>query len=196
MKYKLLFRTLLTIFLISISVYFIVGLNRGTSRPKVKNDKYTCTDPKTNIEDKDSESVVSLTNDDFVIKDKNNNIELGGIYRDLQTNEKITKTVTANENCIYDVYEYENFKIFTQPDESSSSIIWSIDITTSVIKTSRSISVGDNISEVVKKYGDPDDSDMADSNETGQYIYQYNSEIITFFVDKTGEIVLIRYEIV
>lgn len=198
MKFKLLFisNILITIFIFGVSVYFIVGFNRGTADPKVQNDKVEGIDSKANINNSTNiKSVFPLTNSDFVIKDKNNFIKLGGKYGDLKTNEKITKTVPADENRIYDVYEFENFKLLTQPGGGSNSIIGSIDLTTPIIKTSRGISVGDTISEVVAKYGNPDDSSIADSIAPGQYMYQYNSKFITFFVNKTGKVVLIRFEI-
>lgn len=198
MKIKLFFISILiTIFLIGGAVYFKVSINKETADPQVQNDKLESIDSKANTDDGTKiESVFPLTNEDFVIKDKNNYIELGGNYEDLKTDEKIIKTFLADENNIYDVYEFENFKLLTQPGGSSSSIIGSIDLTTSAIQTSRGISVGDTISEVVEKYGNPDDSSIADSIAPGQYMYQYNSEFLTFFVDKTGIVVLIRFEIV
>lgn len=203
MKFKLLFisRVLITTFLIGISTYayFIGGFNRRTVSPKVKvqNYKYEIIDYQVNINGGSNiKSIFSLTNEDFVIEDKNNYIELGRIYGDLKTNEKITKTVPADENSIYDVYEFENFTILTQPGGGSSSIIGSINILTPIIQTSRGISVGDTISEVIEKYGNPDVSSIADSISPGQYMYQYNGGCMTYFVDKNEKVVLIRFEIV
>lgn len=187
---------LISIFLIVSSVHFNISFNKGTAGPQVQNGRFESIDSKANTVDGTKiKSEFPLTNEDFVIKDKNNYIELRGEYGDLNTKEKITKTVPADENHIYDVYEFENFKLITEPAGDSSSII-EIDLTTPVIQTSRGISVGDTISEVVEKYGNPDDSSIDDSIAPGQYMYQYNSDFLTFFVDKTGIVTLIRFEIV
>lgn len=194
MKIKIIFISILI--LISAGVYF-VNFNRGAVSPNVLNDKLESTDTKAKISDSlNIESVSPLNNEDFIIKDKNNYIELGGKYGDLKTNEKVIKTVPANENHIYDIYEYDNFKILTQPGGDTSSIIGRIDLTTSIIQTSRGISIGNTISDVVEKYGNSDNSGAADSIAPGQFNYQYDGKFITFFVDKTGKVVLIRFEIV
>lgn len=199
MKLKLFFLSsiLIIIFLIGVGVYYITSINRAPVNPKAQNDSFKSTDSKARINDSSNiKSVSPLTNEDFVIKDTNNYVELGGKYGDLKTNEKIIKTVPANEQHIYDIYEFDNFKILTQPGGGASSTIGSIDLTTPVIQTSRGITVGDNISEVVEKYGNPDDASKADSIAPGQYVYRYNGEVMTFFVDKNDKVVLIRFEIV
>ena len=109
----------------------------------------------------------------------------------METNEKITKTVSANELRAYDIYVFENFKILIGVDT-----VGSIDLTTRFFQTSRGIRIGDTISKVVEKYGNADDSKTADSIAPGQYVYRHDGEIITFFVDKTGKLVGIRFELV
>lgn len=192
MKIKLSFKSVFTlIVLISIGIYTIISIIRVPVNPKAQNDSLESTDTNTKIdEDSNTRLVSPLTNDDFVIKDTNRYFELGEKYEELKTNDKILKTIPANENNIYDIYEYENFKLLTQPDGNSSSII-GIDLTTPTIQTSRGISVSNTVAEVVEKYGDPDDS-----IKQSQYIYQFNSKFITFFIDETGIVVLIRFEII
>lgn len=182
---------LITILLLGIGVYFTVSFNN----PKVQNDKSEIIDSKIKINDSTNiKSVSPLTNEDFVIKDKNNYIELGGKYGDLKTNEKISETVPANEKHIYDIYVFGNFKIVTEAGGGANSRIESIDLTTPIIQTSRGIRVGDTISDVVEKYGNADDSIIADSIAPGQYLYSYNGNTLTFFVDKMGNVVGIRFE--
>ncbi len=138
-----------------------------------------------------SKSVYPLTSEDFVIKDKNNYVKLGGKYGDLKTNEKVTKTVSANEMNAYDIYVFENFKILV-----GVGTIGSIDLTTPVLQTSRGIRIGDTITEVIEKYGDADNSKIVDSIAPGQYVFRHNGEFATFFVDEIGKVVGIRFELV
>lgn len=183
------------ILILGIGVYLLFSYNRGTVNSKIQNDKSESIDSKTKITDStDIKSVSPLTNEDFVIKDKNYYIELGGKYGDLKTNEKITKTVPGNEMHVYDIYVFENFKIVTELGGDANSRIESIDLTTPIIQTSRGIRVGDTISEVFKKYGNADDSNI--TNTPGYYVYHYNSKLLTFFVDKIGKVVGIRFELV
>ncbi len=198
MKSKLFFISIsIIILIIGVGVYLIFSSNKGTASPKLENDKLESIDAKTKIIDSSNiKSVSSITNKDFVIKDKNNYIELSGKYRDLKTDEKIIKTVPANEKHIYDIYEFDNFKILIQPGRDANSRIGSIDLTTPVIQTSRGIIVGDTISQVVEKYGKADDHKIIDQTLPEEYVYRCNSEFMTFFVDKTGKVVLIRLELV
>lgn len=182
---------LITIFIFGIGVYFTVSFNRGTN-PKIQNDKSESIDSKTKITGNTNiKSVSPLTNEDFIIKDKNNYIELGGKYGDLKTNEKITETIPCNEKHLYYIYVFENFKIRTG---ACGGYIGSIDLETPIIQTSRGIIIGDTISEVIKKYGKADDSNIADSIAPGQYVYRYNGNFLTFFVDKIGNVIGIRFE--
>lgn len=198
MKIKLFFISILiTIVLIGVGVYLILSFNKGTADPEVQNDKLESTDSKAKINDSSNiKSVNPLTNEDFVIKNNNTYIELGGKYGDLKTNEKIINTVPANEKHIYDIYEFDNFKILTQPGDGATSIIASIDLTTPTIQTSRGISVGDTTSEVIEKYGNTDDDSTTDSIAPDQYVYRYNGQYLTFFIDKNGKVVLVRFELV
>lgn len=181
MKFKLFLIGRISVILFFVGVGICFLFNKGDANPKLENDEL--------------ESIATLANEDFVIKDNYNNIELGGKYGDLKTNDKIIEIVPANENHIYDIYVFENFKIISQPGGDADSIIGSIDLTTLIIQTPRGISVGDNIQDVVEKYGKPDESSKADSIAPGQYVYQYDGKYITFFVDETGKVVLIRFEI-
>ena len=177
-------------------VYFAFVMNPAPITSKVYNDSNEITNsPEKNKEISKNESVSPLSSEDFIINDTSNYIELGSKYVDLITNEKVIKTVPANEKHIYDIYEFENFKIIIQPDGGDGNTIISIDLITSFIQTSRGISVGDKISEVVEKYGIPYDSSEADLIAPGQYNYQFNGKFITFFVNEYGEVVLIRFEI-
>lgn len=196
MKIKLFFISILiTIFLLSIGVYFTASFNTGTVNPKIQNDKSVSIDSEAKITDSiNIKSVLPLTNEDFVIKDKNNYIELGGKYGDLKTNEKITKTIPANEKFVYDIYVFENFKIITESGGKANCIIESIDLTTPTIQTSRGIRIGDNISEVIEKYGNADHSNITDT--PGYYVHRYNSNLLTFFVDKIGKVIGIRFELI
>lgn len=188
---------LITILLIGVGVYFISSINKVSVNSKEQNDKSENTDPKARINDNlNAKAVSPLTHEDFVIKDTNNYIELGGQYNDLKTNEKIIKNVPANEKYIYDIYEFDNFKILTQPGEDANSIIASIDLTSPIIHTLRGIGVGDTISEVIEKYGKQDSTINVDSVAPGQNVYIYNGEQLTFFVDKNEKVVLIRFEII
>lgn len=182
MKFKLFLIGSISVIIIFVGIGICLLYNKGDANPKIENDEI--------------ESIAPLANEDFVIKDKYCNIELGGKYGDIKTNDKIIEIVPANENHIYDIYKFENFQILTQPGGDASGIIASIDLTTPIIQTSRGISVGDNIQEVVEKYGKPDESSIADSIAPGQYVYQDDGKYITFFVDETGKIELIRFEIV
>jgi hypothetical protein len=187
---------LIAILLLAAGFSFKVSLNKGTVSPQVHNQNIKSIDSKTNMKDSTNiKSDLSLTDDDFVINEKNHHFELAGQFSDLKTNEKIIKTVPANESHIYDVYQFKNFKLITQPSGRSGSII-GIDLTTSIIQTSRGIRVGDGISDVIEKYGDPDDHSLADSIAPGQYIYQYNGKFLTFFINKAKKVVLIGFELV
>ncbi|MDP4183122.1 MAG: hypothetical protein Q8942_18790 [Bacillota bacterium] len=195
MKVRLPFISPLVIIIILIGVYFFASIDRGTINNTIQNSKIKSNDSKTKIADITKIKAVSpITNEDFVIKDKNNDIELGGKYGDLKTNEKITKTVPDNEIHAYFIYIFENFKILTQPCGDTSSIIGSITLTTPIIQTSRGIRIGDTKTEVAKKYGNPDDTSTADSITPGQYVYRYNGKFLTFIVDKIGKVVGIRFE--
>lgn len=184
------------ILIIGIVVYLIFSFNKGTASTVVKNNASESTNSKVEVNVRSKiKSISPLTYEDFVIKDKRNYIELGGKYGDLKTNEKIVKTVPGNEKHIYDIYEFDNFKVLTQIGGGASSIIWSVDLTTPIIQTSRGISVGDTVSEVIEKYGKPESASTADSVAPGQYVYRDKGEYLTFFIDKNGKVVLIRFEL-
>lgn len=179
---------IIAIFLLGIGVYFIISFNSGTINRNIQNDKSESIDFKTNSTDnKNIKSVLPLTNEDFVIKDKNNYIELGGKFKYLKTNEKITKTRTTNENFAYDIYVFENLKIMIGVDT-----IGSIDLTTPILQTSRGIRIGDSISKVFEKYGNTNDYDT--TNIPICYSYFYNSNSISFFVDKNDKVMIIIFE--
>ena len=145
-----------------------------------------------------SNSILPLTNRDFVIKDDDNYIELDGKFEELKTDKKLTETITPNENHAYYVYVYEDFKIL-----SGGEIIASIDLTTPTFQTSRGVKLGDEISEVIEKYGKlyMEKAEYDEDNEIpGYYEYAYDSKntiskYITFFFDKSNEIVGVRLEI-
>lgn len=182
---------LIIIVLIGTGLYFAVSYYSGTNSPKDQNDKFESMDSKGKINDNtNTKSIPPLTNEDFVIKNKYNYIELGGEYEDLKTNEKVIMTVPANETHSYHIKEYDSFKIII------GSIIGTIDLKTNTIQTSRDISVGHTISEVIKKYGTPDIINTSDSNLPGQYVFRHEGKVMTFFIDKKEKVVLIRFELV
>gem|GEM_PF-2490916 len=191
MRIKLLFISILiTVFLLGIGVYFTVSFNRGVINPKIQNYKSESMDSRTKITDNTNiKSIYPLTNEDFVIRDKNNDIELRGKYGNLKTNEKITKTIPANEKVAYNIYIFENFNITTD-----GCSIDSIDITTPIIQTSRGIIIGDTLSDIIEKYGKADEANIADSVAPGHYAYHHNGNLLTFFVDKIGKVIGIRFE--
>lgn len=199
MKIKLSFISILiTIFILGIGVYFTVSFNRGTTNPKIQNEKSETIVSKTKTTDNTNiKSNFPLSNEDFVIKDNNNYIELGGKYEDLKTNEKITENLPPNEMKSYYIYVFENFKILTD-----GGIVGQIDLTAPILQTSRGIRIGDTISKVFEKYGEDAhitkyDEDLTKlTNNTGFYTYTYNGKSLEFYVDKSGEITDIRFEII
>ncbi|TYQ16371.1 UNVERIFIED_CONTAM: hypothetical protein Cloal_2904 [Acetivibrio alkalicellulosi] len=196
MKIKLFFISMLIdIFLIGIGIYSIMSFGRVTISHNIQNDITENIDSKTeNTDTINIKSNFLLDNEDFVIKYKNNHIELGGKYGDLKTNEKITKAIPANEKSVYDIYMFENFKIITQPDGKANGYILSIDLTTPIIQTPRGIRIGDTISNVLEKYGDSDDCTITDTSK--YYVYRYRGNVLTFFVNEKEEVIGIRFEIV
>jgi hypothetical protein len=197
MKIKTLVISLVIIIVIGFSGYFILS-----HRDITKNMMTQIYNTQTNISDKEntkSNSVLPLTNSDYVIMDDKNYIELNGKYEEIKTDNKITETITPNENHAYYAYVYEDFKIL-----SGGDIIAAIDLTTSVFQTSRGVKLGDEISEVVEKYG-KSYMDKAEYDEEyeipGYYEYYYYdskntiSKYITFFFDKNNKIIGIRLEI-
>lgn len=150
----------------------------------------------TNINEKDntkSNSVLPLTNSDFVIIDDKNYIELNGKYKVLKTDKKIKETIQPDENHAYYIYVYEDFKIYSDGNE-----ITSIDLTTPVFQTSRGIRLGDEILKVIEKYGNTYMEKTQYDEEydiPGQCIYYYDGKVITFFFDKNNKIIGIRLEI-
>lgn len=186
----------LIIILISAGIGYLIN-NKETVNPNGTYNKLVNADSKANNNDGSNvKSDLSLTNEDFIIKDNNNYIELEGRFENLVTNDKNIEIIPAHENHIYETYVYDNFKILIQPGGDNSNIILSIDLTTPVLKTSRGISVGATLSKVVEEYGYPDNYSNTDSITSDQYYYQYDGKVITFFIDEEDKVVLIRYEIV
>jgi hypothetical protein len=168
--------------LLCIGAYFIIDIGREVTKPEIQNGISEVTDTQTNI-------INPLTDEDFVIKDKDNYIELGGKYEDLKTNEKITDTYEPNENRAYYSYFCENFTITTDGNSISC-----IDLETNILKTSREIRVGDSITKIFKIYGKSKYYKI--SGENGYYDYHMVGKIITFYVDKTKKVTRIRMELV
>ncbi len=199
MKNKLSFISiLLALFLLGIGVYSVVGFSSGTIIPKKQNDKLKIESIDSNpkiTENINKESVfVPLTSEDFIIKDENNYIELGGKNGNIKTNEKITEFFPANEHHIYQTYVFENFRITTTPEGETDSTIFCINLDTPVLCTSKGIKIGDDESEVLEKYGSVKHHDISD--ETRLYRYYFEDKILTIFVDQKGEVTGIRYEII
>lgn len=179
------------IIVIGFSGYFILSY-KDISKDEISQ---ICTN-NTNInyeENSKLNTILPLTNNDFVIMDDNNNIELNGKYEDLLTDKKIKKIITPNENHVYYIYVYEDFNILSGGDE-----IGSIDLTTPVFQTSRGIKLGDTISSVIEKYGNANMSKEEYDEKhdiPGCYMYSYHGKFISFFFDKNSKIVRIRLEV-
>lgn len=127
----------------------------------------------------------SLTDDDFIVKNENTYINLGGKYEDFRTNEKIINSSSADENHAYDIHFYKNFSLNISP---ANSVIWSIILLTQEYKTFREISVGDSISDVVAVYG------VASENWAMCYIYRYDNKTLAFYYDEVEVISRITFD--
>lgn len=174
-----------------------LGVNFKFSHKNNSNDEMAqINTDNTNINEKEntkSNSVLPLTNSDFVIMNDKNYIELDGKYKDFKTDKKVKETKQPDENHAYYIYVYEDFKIHSDGDE-----IASIDLKTSVFQTSRGIKLGDTILKVIEKYGNTYMEKTQCDEEydiPGQLIYSYDGKFITFFFDKNNKIVGIRLEI-
>jgi len=71
-----------------------------------------------------------------------------------------------------------------------SNIIWSLNLVTSELKTSRGISIGDSILDVFEKYG------LVDGESSEFYVYHYDGKILTFYIDKDGKVISIEFEMI
>lgn len=164
---------LIIIFILCIGIYFTDSSNKETIKHKTQNLKIETVNAKKIL---DNESGFSLYDRDFIIKDKNNCIELGGKYKELETNEKIKEKINPDEDAPFYYYEYENFSITTDGES-----IDSIELTTPILETSKGIRIGDQISKVFKKYGKVKYEKV--SSTTGYYMYLVKGKAITFYVD-------------
>ncbi|WP_432663368.1 hypothetical protein R9X47_22655 [Wukongibacter baidiensis] len=182
----------ISIILIGVGTYYIAALNNDIITTKTQNDNDD-KQPKTNITGNiNTELILQLTDEDFVIENNNNFIELGGKYKSLKTNDNITNKRLANESFSYNVYVFENFKLMTNQSGQGNSIIMSINLTSSELQTSRGIKVGDEISLVLKKYGNADEHNVTEIRES--YTYYYNESLLTFYTDNNGKVSFIRFE--
>ena len=132
----------------------------------------------------------SLMDDDFVIKYDSNYIKLNEPYEDIETNEKLINFYPVTENHVYEVYEYENFIISVSPNSDNGSKILSINLTSDKIETSRGIKVGDSISNVFEKYGEPD------SRYSSEFNYHQEGKFITFYFDDYEKVIGIKFELI
>lgn len=175
-------KILIVISILCIGTFFTCNIMEKAAKSKIHND--ISKGLETN-----KDTINPLTDKDFVIKDKNNYIELGGKYDDLETNEKITSSEGPDEHNAYYFYELENFKITSD----GNTIDW-IDLKTPILKTSRGIKIGDSISTVFKKYGKEKYTEI--SKTTGYYMYHYHGKLITFYVNKSRKVNGIQIELV
>lgn len=132
--------------------------------------------------------IAPLSDEDFIIKNDDNFVELGNTFKNLKTDEKNADIQYANEKHAYDIYAFKNFTISTQPLDEG--IIFSIYLTTPILKTFRNISIGDTISDVFEKYG------LVDEVPSGLYMYRYNDKILTFYADESGKVTGIHFQFV
>ena len=144
------------------------------------------------IAEKNENLPASLSDEDFVVKSDNTFIELCGDYNDFRTDEKFINVSYANERRAYDTFLYENFTL------SNGATIFMFALITPAFETSRNIRVGDTISSVLKKYGQPNEikeSYMIGDNIAINEYYQYadNKHAIMFYIDKNEVITEIRF---
>jgi len=128
---------------------------------------------------------IALSDEDFTVKNKNTFIELNGNYENLITNEEIVNARYLDEKRAYDTYVYENFIVSVSPTPYNT--VFFINLVSPEFKTYRGISVGDSISDVFEKYG------LVDGNS---YVYFYDYKILTFYVDKDGNVTNITFEMI
>lgn len=137
-----------------------------------------------------AQSPASLVDDDFTVKYDSNYIKLNEPYENIETNEKLINFRPVTENHVYEVYEYENFIVSVSPNSDNGSKILSINLTSNKIETSREIKVGDSISSVFEKYGEPDRRYSAEFN------YHHEGKFITFYFNDYEKIIGIKFELI
>ena len=123
-----------------------------------------------------------ISDEDFILKNKNTFIKLGDRYENLITDEKITYTRSADEKRAYDTFGYENFTIL------SGIEMFSVTSETPALETHRGIRVGKSIQDVFEKYG------TTDKTPPNSFWYHYNGKFLIFYVDENDKIIQIKIE--
>lgn len=129
----------------------------------------------------------TMSDEDFIVRHDNLFIELGVEFKNIKVDEKILDVQDVDETHSYDVFVFENFIIRV---ELIREKIIGIYLTSSVLKTSRGISIGDTISDVFERYG------IVDKAGAEFYMYSYRDKILRFYVDENGIIRAIQFEFV
>lgn len=126
-----------------------------------------------------------LTNEDFIIENKESYIQLNGKVDEMRIGDKLVSHSPLSEKRAYEVYYYENINISVGLD------IFSIVLVTSKFETARGIKVGDSIDKVFENYGVTKKDDEC---ECYTYCGPYSQKII-FEVDKNDIITRIELEL-
>ena len=130
---------------------------------------------------------VSLNDEDFIIKDENNDNKLGDKCENLVTTEKMITMQGETENRAYESYVYENFVVSGGPN------IFRIQITSPMIETSKGIRIGDDIEKVIERYGE---ADFYESNDaTGYCMYGHEAKFVLFYFDSSKKVTSISIEL-
>lgn len=169
--------TIACVLVLVMSMYLVgKGVNFSKQTQKYEN----VTSNKNTTDNLSRKNPAPLSEKDFIVRNDSSFIELGGKYGDIKTNEKITGSSYANANRAYDVFVYENFTVMTNGN------IFSISLTTPVLKTYRGVSVGDPIAKVFENYG-------AAANKDASYMYPYKGKVLMFSVDENNNVTQIEF---
>ncbi len=186
MKMKILLMTIMLSIIITICLDIYTSFNEKEGEQTQKHENIVI--PFNTSDNTTKKFTAPLSDEDFIVKNDSTFIELGGKYTDMKTDEEIVSIHDADEKQAYKVVTFENFIIATVPVNEGA--IMYINLTTSVLKTHRGISIGDTMSDVFNEYG------LVDTILPESYKYHYNGKILTFYIDEYDKVTRIQLELV
>ncbi|SET46561.1 hypothetical protein SAMN05443270_0160 [Lacrimispora sphenoides] len=180
--------SLLIIVILFISLTGCTNTFQSTSEKKEQNQTLEYMTQQPHITDNTDKNIpTALSDEDFIVKNKDTFIELRSSYENLITNEEISYISYLNEDHVFDTYVYENFIVSVSP---ANNTVFSINLVTPELKTSRGIGVGNSISDIAEKYG------LDDETYDRTLVYHYDFKMLIFYVDKDGIITNIVLEMI
>lgn len=141
-----------------------------------------------NITISQEENVVNdLSEEDFMLENGDFSFCLGMEYEDFALFD-IDELEPYRDKTYYFIV-HEDYKIKIAMGDNS---IFFLDLITSKYETTRGISVGDSLSDILENYGY--DYSQSDAFDKEVYSYYYEGKILTFVVDENQTIISITFD--